>query len=345
MLPIQKHFNDVLTQGTWTPLVDCTLPDCYASKWELDGITLWTLVNRSDRDVSGSALPEASHPGAHMFDLVKGQEIDHADLMIPARGIGAIAVVPPRDEQSHDFRKLVASQAARFFVRKHEAVRIEPMCMRVPTARSLKTGDATREVVRKGPRVIVSRFRVRECGQYETFPQTIFPGLHQTKSYERRVDLGEVAIDSYPVTNARYHEFINASGYRPKVADAFLAHWIDGEPRKEDRDKPVVYVNLDDARAYARWAGQRLPTEDEWQVAIQEHQLQVGPVWNWTESEHFDGHTVFSLLKGGSSVKVEGSGWYADSGPHGPDWTAKYIHFNPALDRSEAIGFHCAIDL
>ena len=37
----------------------------------------------------------------------------------------------------------------------------------------------------------------------------------------------------------------------------------------ENLKRPVVYILIEDARAYAAWVGKRLPTEEEWQHAAQ----------------------------------------------------------------------------
>ncbi|HMH69581.1 MAG TPA: formylglycine-generating enzyme family protein, partial [Pinirhizobacter sp.] len=50
---------------------------------------------------------------------------------------------------------------------------------------------------------------------------------------------------------------------------SFLRHWRDGEPLPGEMNKPVVWVALEDARAYAAWASKRLPHEWEWQYAAQ----------------------------------------------------------------------------
>jgi formylglycine-generating enzyme required for sulfatase activity len=76
-------------------------------------------------------------------------------------------------------------------------------------------------------------------------------------------------IDKYPVTNAEFKKFLDASGYRPKDDHNFLRDWKNGSyPAGWDR-KPVTWVSLEDARAYAQWAGKRLPHEWEWQYAAQ----------------------------------------------------------------------------
>ncbi|MHA4844820.1 formylglycine-generating enzyme family protein [Flavitalea antarctica] len=86
-------------------------------------------------------------------------------------------------------------------------------------------------------------------------------------------------IDKFPVTNQQFSEFLQASGYRPSDTSNFLKHWDDGKIPKGQEQFPVVYVSYEDARAYAQWAGKRLPTEIEWQYAAQTPALREWP-WN-----------------------------------------------------------------
>src|SRR5262249_11729175 len=96
-----------------------------------------------------------------------------------------------------------------------------------------------------------------------------YPALHVTGTFSQSVDVVAFALDVTPVTNAQYARFLQESGYHPAQPDHFLKHWRDGQIPPELDDHPVVYVDLADARAYAQWAGKRLPTEAEWQHAAQ----------------------------------------------------------------------------
>ena len=64
-------------------------------------------------------------------------------------------------------------------------------------------------------------------------------------------------IDKYPVTNLQYKEFIEATGYMPPL------YWNNAKFNQSDH--PVVGISWENANAYARWAGKRLPTEAEWE--------------------------------------------------------------------------------
>jgi formylglycine-generating enzyme required for sulfatase activity len=230
-------------------------------------------------------------------------------------------------------------------------------------------------------------FTIRECGFYEVpnivYPDLRFHNLHREWSMSRRVSLPPYALDLTPVTNRQFDEFLRASGYIPPHPENFLLHWVNERIPDGLEEHPVVYVSLEDARAYADWAGKRLPTEAEWQFAAQgfaAHRYpwgdewqpdacnygQVGGttpvkqfpqgrspfgcydlcgnVWEWTESERSDGRNRFAILKGGSFYRAEGSAWYADGGAKPNDFAAKFLLMYPGLDRCATIGLRCAVD-
>lgn len=68
-------------------------------------------------------------------------------------------------------------------------------------------------------------------------------------------------IDAYEVTNFMYYAFVRTTGHRPPAA------WPSERYPLAHENIPVTGVSIDDARAYAAWAGKRLPTEAEWEVA------------------------------------------------------------------------------
>ena len=72
-----------------------------------------------------------------------------------------------------------------------------------------------------------------------------------------RLALRAFYIDKHPVTNAQYKRFLSETGHREPE------YWSNQQFNQPDQ--PAVGVAWDDAQAYCRWAGERLPTEAEWE--------------------------------------------------------------------------------
>jgi hypothetical protein len=357
MVTVQRAAGDLLLEGEWTPLAELA-PEAeaagvYASRWELGGVSLWTLVNRGELDYTGAVLPLDAPERAI------GRLVALTGAVVPGRGIAALLHVGADVAEPEWLPGLLTALVdlphdadARFPHRL--ARRIGPPDVTRVTSASDGPG---RVVLSPGPYVLTVRYRARETGMYQGAPyvdewKPLPPRLHDARTLQRDGVLATpVAVAASEVTSAEFAEFLDATDYAPAEPHRFLAHWSDGRPVPGTEDQPVTFVDLDDARAYCAWRGGRLPTEDEWQLAGEARPDAFGPgrggpaVWSWTESEHSDGRTRFVMLKGGSDYRAEGSEWYVEGGRHAPDYSVKLLLPGLGLARSATVGFRCAWDL
>jgi len=153
---------------------------------------------------------------------------------------------------------------------------------------------------------------------------------HADERPQRRVTVRSFAIDKYEVTNGQYRRFLDAvarggdqayrhpdqprgkdhtprywRSYNPLLADAYYRKIVPfGRQTFTGADKPVVGIDWFDAYAYARWAGRRLPTEAEWELAARGSD---GRRWPWGNDWHWGWCNTGGEKKG------------ADIGDHGTE--------------------------
>lgn len=100
---------------------------------------------------------------------------------------------------------------------------------------------------------------------------------------QKEVKVQPFLIDPYLVTNKDYLEFVRANpkwrrskAKRLFAESDYLKNWKgDLEFDPDLADRPVVYVSWFAAKAYAKWKGKRLPTQDEWEFVARADEHQV----------------------------------------------------------------------
>jgi iron(II)-dependent oxidoreductase len=166
------------------------------------------------------------------------------------------------------------------------------------------------------------------------------------------VALAPFEIDRTPVTNGAYISYMEATGAEPPLyweADAG-GDWVSaamGGRVPIVPSQPVAHVSWHEAEAYALWAGRRLPSEAEWEVARSRLDA-VGQVWEWTSSEFlaYPGFEAFpyreySEVFFGDEYKVLRGGSWAT---HPDLMRPSFRNWDLPRRRQIFSGFRCARD-
>jgi gamma-glutamyl hercynylcysteine S-oxide synthase len=287
---IERALPDFLVSPDWQPYAPTEQYGIYASRWPLKNRTLWTIVNRNQNDTDGHQLRLPIQAGVHYFDLWHGVELTpetgadsvYLNFSIDAHGFGAVLATPEQPDSRllallDGMKKLSANPLSGY------PKEWQFLPQQIVAAAKTKPASGAPAGMAKIP-AFDFVFKV-EGIEIEGFNDVGVDVQYPWENSPRRHHLHTVHIDSfwmdtYPVTNAQFKTFVDATHYHPQDDLDFLRDWRSGTYPSGWDNKPVTWVALEDARAYAAWAGKRLPHEWEWQYAAQGGDARIYPWGN-----------------------------------------------------------------
>lgn len=276
---IERAVAPYLASDGWEPLFPMLRFGVFASRWPRAEAEVFTIVNRNEYDVDGRQMRVPHRDGIRYLDLYHGTELapsreGEADVLsfaIEARGFGAIAA----------FSGAPPAALASLATRMHEMTRrplasysgtwSSPVQRLVPIAPTAPAASAPPGMVRIPAGELLFKVAGLEIeGNNDIGVDVQYPWESAPRRFhEQPMHVNAFYMDVTPVTNAEFKRFLDASGYRPTHPAHFLRDWHDGRFPEGWDDRPVTWVSIEDARAYAAWAGKRLPHEWEWQYAAE----------------------------------------------------------------------------
>jgi gamma-glutamyl hercynylcysteine S-oxide synthase len=340
MATIERGVAPFFASTGWEPFYPMHLYGVFASRWPLENRTVWTIVNRNEYEVKGRQMSVPAEDGVRYFDLYHGVELkpehegSEAVLSFPieAHGFGAVMAVHGSpdakiDELMSRMKTMTETPLSSY---SHEW---KPLTQQLVEIEKTKAAVTTPEGMVKIPagEYVFKVQGIEIEGSDDVGVDVQYPWEETPRRFhEHKMHMNAFYIDKFPVTNAAFKKFLDATHYHPQDDMNFLHDWKDGSYPQGWDNKPVTWISLEDARAYAKWAGKRLPHEWEWQYAAQggdEHRVYPwGNSWNpadvpapdkgrsLTQPDDVDAHPAGASPSG--ALDMVGNVW---------QWTDEYV--------------------
>ena len=289
---IERAYSSLLIRPGWEPNVYMQQFGVFASRWPGEQSTLWTIVNRNHYPVSGRQLSLPYKAGARYFDLWHGVEIvpakeSDASLLsfdLEPSGYGAILEISSPDSKLGNLLQTMHALAERPLAAfSSQWVALPQHIVEIPATKTPSSSPIGMILIPEADFI----FRVNGIeieGMNDEGVDFQYPWEPSARRFhDAGMHIKSFWMDTYPVTNVEFKKFLDATHYHAADDHNFLKDWSGQDYPKGWANKPVTWVSLEDARAYAQWAGKRLPHEWEWQYAAQGTDGRVYPWGNdWT---------------------------------------------------------------
>ncbi len=292
---MERALAPFLVSKDWEPLYPMNLYGVYASRWPLGSETVWTIVNRNEYDSDGPQITVPMRNGERYFDLYHGKELKperdgtSAVLSFPLEAHGYGAILVTNSEPSGNLRQLMErmrdTAAKPLSSYSAEWKTLSQQMVEIPNTKQVASAPQNMVRIPGGDYLFrVSGVEIEgfnDIGVDVQYPWEDMP----RRFHEHRLQIKPFFIDKFPVTNAEFKKFLDATQYHPQDDLNFLRDWKNGSYPTGWASKPVTWVSQEDARAYTQWAGKRLPHEWEWQYAAQGTDGRIYPWGNtWQEA-------------------------------------------------------------
>ena len=320
---VLRQFRGVITSCDYQPFYPVAASGVVAQATMFPSLsrTLWVVANPGSGPLSSYNLTVPPTMSAlRYFDVWRGVELTGLAKRIEGNGTtivvdaqqdeyGAVAALSEQAASSVSFKAFLARMAdiTRTPLMNYSAAAVTSQNFTFETNmdpsalsdRSASNSTSTPIPTVSIPGTSTFRFQTQSLlGEPHLLPR-YFGRPARPLQTGKVVERGPVAmapfeLDTYPVTNAQFAEFLSESGYRPADPINFVRHWRPADknatttlpppphPPSGTENQPVVWVGFEDAQRYCLHRGRRLPNEWEWSFAARGNSSnETATAWPW----------------------------------------------------------------